>query len=749
MNRKSATRYLPLTLALAAATTAGAAEGPRVLEEVHVTAQKRSESLQDVPISIAVVSAEDISALNIQDFSETDKLTPGVDLFPGLQAAAIRLRGVGPAFFAVGTPQSVAVFVDEVAQSQVGAVFSTLVDVERIELLRGPQGTLYGENAPGGVYNITTRRPDAGGWSGYIEGSYSQFDDSDLATTDLRGAVNIPLIEDRLALRIAGVYADADGYVTIENPLSADDATGGKEHKAVRSRLLMNMTDDMELLWTVNYQDLIDYRAEFNPDGLVPGTGGTNATPAIFNEFEDRRYYGDFRSEVTGDLRDTALHWTWDADLTQVDVIGYYQEFDTESNENRAPYPEFVNNFNIGLDYEISTLELRFTGTGELFDYVSGLYYSDRQSDNTLDLLIEDALVVGGGKAGSETYSAYANVTWHINEQWDFSGGLRYDDNEVTTDAAINLAGAFDTALDDTLTSDHLSWSAKLRHFLTEDTTIYIAADNAYKQGGFNTLLNAAVDLEGVFPDAGRIANEQLVFDEETSTAFEVGVKGVALDQTLQYSVAVFYQEFDDHQIAHFAPAGSLEPLTALFANVITNAEEVTTQGIEFDVTWLVSEHWAYSNRTAYFEAEAKEWSNHFCSDAQFLATGDIVCPLEDADLNELPQWNMNNQLAYNRLLDNGWEAYSVLSWTWQSEPNYTDNTDQFDSDRHRYDASFGLRSADLGLDVRVWGKNLTDEDLNINPGIKENGDPALPSAFEGRYYRGLEYGLTLRYDFQ
>jgi iron complex outermembrane receptor protein len=111
------------------------------LEEVVVTAQKRTESLQDVPISMSVLGAEELTELNIFDFTETAKLTPGVNLFPGVQSAAIRLRGVGPAFFALTAPQSVAVFIDEIAQGSVGAAFSTLVDIERLELLRGPQGT--------------------------------------------------------------------------------------------------------------------------------------------------------------------------------------------------------------------------------------------------------------------------------------------------------------------------------------------------------------------------------------------------------------------------------------------------------------------------------------------------------------------------------------------------------------------------------------------------------------------------------
>lgn len=725
-----------------------AAQEHRVLEEVVVIAQKRTESVQDVPISISVVTAQNMDALNIQDFTEAAKLTPGVDLNPGLQSAAIRLRGVGPDFFALGAPQSVAVFVDQVAQAQVGAVFSTIVDVERLELLRGPQGTLYGQNAPGGVYNISTRRPSADHFEGYLEGSYSNFDDSDLATTDVRGALNIPLIQGRMAWRLAGIYADSDGYVTIEHPESADDTTGGKDHKAIRSRLLFNATDDLELLWTVNYQDLTDYRAVFNYDGLVPGTGGDNPVPAIMNEFEDRRYYGDFRSEVTADILDTSLHLSWDAGVTQVDFIGFYQEFDTQSDENRAPYFGGRSNFNIEVDYELTTLELRFSSTGDAFDYVAGLYYYDRPSSYDLDLLIGNAPVTGQGDDGNETYSAYANLNFHLADNWDLALGLRYDDNEISTESNSNLSGALESSLEDAESFDHLSWSAKLRWYMDEDTTAYIAVDNAFKQGGFNGLVAGAARFPNTFPIVAAVAEQELKYDEETSTAFEVGVKGTAVDGKLGYGVAIFYQEFDDHQVAHSAPNGSLPPFTDLFTGVITNADEVTTQGVEFDFTWLIGEHWTLSNRTAYFDAEAKEWNRRFCEDGEAPNPSIIYCPQSDADLNDLPQWNANTQLAYERLLSSGWNLYTNLSWTWQSEPNYTTNTDEFDEDKSRYDASIGMRSDERGLDFRLWGKNLTDEDLNINPNLRRNGDPNLPPAFQGKYFRGLEYGITAKYSF-
>jgi iron complex outermembrane receptor protein len=735
---------LAAAMALSANTTA---QETRVLEEVMVTAQKLSESSQNVPISLSLVSAEQLSEVNIFDFAETAELTPGVDLNAGLQAAAIRIRGVGPDFFGINAPQSVAVFVDQVAQAQIGAVFSTLVDVQRLELLRGPQGTLYGQNAPGGVYNITTRAPNSQEMEGYVEATYSMFDgDSDLATKDVRGAINIPLVEDKLAWRLAGVYRDADGFITMENPLATDDTTGGSEAESLRSKVLWNITSDLDLTWIVNYQDLKDYRAQFNYDGLVPGTGGSNPVPAIYNEFEDRNHFGNRRSEVEGEVRDTSVHLAWDAGWSHLDFLASYQEFDNISDDNRNPYFGGESQFVLDLSYEATTMELRLSDSGDFMDYVAGLYYIDRPTTGITDITLGSIAVQGESAEESTTYSAFGNFNFHLSEQWDLALGLRYDVNDVEIDSNIGFL-TFLSEIEDDNTFEHVSWSAKLRWYLDDNTTVYAALDNAFKQGGYNSLVAAATRFPNRFPVIAAVAEQSIEFDEETSTAFEIGIKGTALDDRLRYAAAVFYQEFDDHQVAHSGPS-ALAPFDGLFTGVITNAEEVTTRGVEFDFTYLIGEHWEISNRTAYFDAEAGEWSERFCVDGESDDPQQIFCPINDQPLNNLPQWNVNTQLGYQNTFGE-WELYSRLNWTWQSEANFTTVTDEFDEDKSRLGFTLGMRSTELGLDVRLWGKNLTDEDFNIDPAEQVNvGDPTQPSAWRGRYYAGREIGVTVGYSF-
>ena len=724
------------------------ADDGRALEEVIVTAEKRSENVQDVPISIAVVSGEEISALNLFDFVETAQLTPGISLNSGLQAAAIRLRGVGPGYFALGQPQSVTVFVDQVAQAQIGAVFTTMVDIERLELLRGPQGTLYGQNAPGGAYNITTRAPNFEGYNGYIEGSYSQWDNTGEGRVDTRGAVNIPLVEDTLALRLAGVYSDSDGFIKMENPVASDSASGGQDVQAMRSRLLWQVDESMDINWTANYQDIHQYQEPFNYDGLIPGTGGSNPTPAIYNTFKDRRNYGDFRSEVTGDIKDTNVHLRWADGTSQIDGIAFYQSYDSLSNDNREPYPGGYGLFQIGLNTDLTTLELRYSSEGERISYLTGLYYLYSKAISDTKVALSGIDVTQNAKGTTEGYAAYVNGTVHLYPQWDLSLGARYDYNKSTLDSSVEFleyAGAIDDAVD----FDHVSWSVKLQYYILDNLNAYLAIDNAYKQGGFNTLTTAVLGFEDIFPDQTAAAREVVPIKEEVSTAYEIGLKGTVLDDTLRFAVDIFYQEFHDHQLTQPNNVTALAPLEGLFEGAVVNADKVLTKGIEFELTYLLGEHWDIDFSGAYFDATIEDWPNRFCPEGEVQDKNQLYCPKSGGEpLNSLPQWNLNTQLGYQYPLSGAWELYSRLNWTWHSKANYTLITNEFSTDKNLFGLNVGFRETDIGLDIRLWGKNLTNEDFNIDPDVKATGNPVQPSTWEGLYWPGREYGVTVSYNF-
>jgi len=734
---------------------------PSALEEVVVTAQKREQVLQDVPISISVATAQDIADINAFTFSDLEQLTPGVSLFGGLQSASIRLRGVGPGFFAVNSPQSVVVFVDQFAQAQIGTVFSTLVDIERLELLRGPQGTLYGINAPGGAYNITTRSPDFEGVGGFVEGSYSQYAKSSaLAAQDMRGAVNVPLVDDRLALRLAGVYRDDDGFVKNVNPAAPDDTNGGSDTQALRAKLRWLINDTMQLDTTANYQDLTQYISSFAYQGQVPGTGTGTALPAEYTQFKDREDFGDFGGRVDGDIKDFSAHWSWEAPFSQVDFLAMHQQFKNSSNENRKPFPNSNEVFAIDLDYKITTYELRFSDDVGDLSYVTGLYHFDRPADGAFNVVLSAVEVLGDSTGEDTGNAAYGNVSYRFTDQWELGLGARYDDIQTQLDNDIRFLN-YVALVDDKLNFDHLSWSLKLSHYFSDNLTIYAAVDNAFKQGGFNPLVPAAFALESIFPEIAAYAHEVALYDDETTISYELGLKGKTPDNRLSYSFDVFYQEFQDHQIGLPGSVRALDPLSGLFNSQLANADQVYTYGIEFDAVYLFAEHWEAALRGAYSDPTIDEWNTRLCESGeeppllpgQTPIRDQLYCPKNGDPLNSLPRWETNVQLAYEHPLAANWDVAARVNWTWQSKParqvlgesnkpNIPDVSD-FNEPKSLVDFSLSFIAQDMGVEVKLWTKNITDEDLNIDP--KQFMDT---QTLEGAQYPGREYGLTASYTF-
>ena len=756
MSRRSIFPLCALSTAIAASSGAFAQSTngeTRVLEEVIVTAQKRSENLQNVPISISVATAQDIADINAFDFKALQEITPGVNFGggAGLQSVAIQVRGVGPNFFALGQPPNVAVFVDQFAQSQVGAVFSTMVDIEQVELLRGPQGTLYGRNAPSGAYNISTRDPNHDGLNGYVAGSYSMYDSSDLATQDVRTALNIPLVKDKLAWRVAGVYSNSDGFVKMQNSAANDDTTGGQHNTAIRSKLLWQPTDEIDLMWTVNHQDLEQNPPGFNYDGLVPGTGGTAASPvpAIYNKFDKRDNYASRQSVVTGDLDDIGLHLTWSADFGTLQALGFYQEYNTFSDEDREPYPGGVSKFEIGADSDITTFELRLSDSLEKLDYVAGLYYFDTTIDATNDIRIQGVDVEGMAKGETEGYAAYGNVNYHLTSEWDLALGLRYDNVDDSLDSSTVFIGQ-EAAVDDDLEFDHWSWSIKLLNYINDNLTAYLSIDHAFRQGGFNPLVTGPAGFNLNNPVLTAAADSMLIYDEETSDAIELGIKGTFLDDRLRVDADIFYQRFNDHHLSQTTSGiDALKPFDTFFIQAIDNAEEINTYGIEANATYLLGENWDISVRAAYASPEVEDWSTRFCPSGENDTPDQLYCPKGNGeDLNSLPKFNTNTQLGYTRSLQGPWELYSRATWTWQSPPASTNITNDFSESKNLLGVTLGFKQTSWGLNIKAWAKNLTDEDRNINPGRKPNGDTSLPFAFQGGFTPGREYGVTLRYDF-
>ena len=183
---------------------------------------------------------------------------------------------------------------------------------------------------------------------------------------------------------------------------------------------------------------------------------------------------------------------------------------------------------------------------------------------------------------------------------------------------------------------------------------------------------------------------------------------------------------------------------------MLSNAEEVTSVGVEVDASYLFGDYWDAGLRLAYSAPKIEEWSERFCAPGEESNPDQLYCPAGGGEpLNSLPRWSTNAQVGYDRPLNNGWDVHSRVVWSWNSEPAKTTATDRYADTKNNVGLTLGARKSELGLDLRAWVKNLTDEDFNIDPVEGPNSNIAgMSLSYRGDFYRGREYGITVHYDF-
>jgi iron complex outermembrane receptor protein len=680
-----------------------------VLEEVLVEARKISENSQTVPISMSVLTPEKIESLNAFDFTELDRIVPSLQLGANSPASAtLKIRNVGPDFFALAFPAAVAVYVDGVPQAQPGSVFSTMLDIERIEVLNGPQGTLYGKNAPAGLISLYTVRPDMEGVSGYVTSSFSSWE-----TSNNMAAINVPLIENKLALRVAGMYAESDGYM--DNAVQGADISNGKEHRGVRAKLLWQPSADVDVLLSYYFADLY---TEDNGEGFEGRVEDIRGQTDFTSQYDDYEVFKGVPSFSDTKVQDVTLNAQWSLESVNFTLLAQYQDLDIfqqqdNSNFRVVPPPELPRDF-LEFNPVAYSFELRADGElGESFSYISGLIYSEDDTD-TINFISQ--INIAGG-ANTETMGIYTNWTYRISEQWDVSLGGRYSD--VTYDATvfgfIPGLGELNTAFEETYSDP--SYSFKLRYYAAEDLLVYFAVDTAFRSGGINVLAPLAGQLADVFvaepvsSNLTAISEDYFEFVQEDSQSFELGMKGTFLDQRFRWNLAAFLQTYDDHQFRTSPTDDAVGPLLSEpLSNLAVNVEEMEVFGIETEVDYLLDEHWSVFATAAYAKAEIQSYDKRMCEEGE-AAPGTLICPGEKGQqLNDEPTFHLLSQLRYvTALADSSLELFGNITGEYYSKPYQRVDTPNI-REILTLDMTLGIKESDGQWSIRVFCKNITDE---------------------------------------
>ncbi len=557
------------------------AEEAVVLEEIVVTARKKTERLQDTPISITALDEEALARRGLASLVDVAKVTPGLNYgnFGDLKLSPTSLRGVVGSAGSAGADPAVGYYVDEVYVGQGPGANLDLYDIARVEVMRGPQGTLYGRNTIGGVIAITTARPGDD-----VEGSVTA-DLGNYQRRRLGASLSGPLVEGMLSAKVAAIVDHRDGY---EHNLFLDRDVNNRRTWSGRAQLLFTPGPDTELLVTAdhaeaNQETLVFETLKYNPSALATKMLLAKGYALNTDPF-DRKVNANRPSRETLNSDGYAANFkTVLGDIEIVDILSYRQhDYGSDTDTCRCQL-----SFSYDGDPEqvkrVSN-ELRVAGTAGALSWLAGVYYFHQKADNqsfielgsaTADLFgvpAMNGLVIGStGRMTTISKAAFASATWSADSRIDVTLGGRYTHDEKRID--YSQVDPYQILGGSTTVKAQDSWgrftpNANIRFRVSPEVMTYISAAKGFKSGGFNDALG----------DANGIA-----FGPETLWNYEAGVKTELFNRRLALNIALYTMEWDSIQIT------AQNPATTFYNPIILNAGKAHSRGIELEATARVT----------------------------------------------------------------------------------------------------------------------------------------------------------------
>ncbi len=774
MHRHRAAMMSGAAMAVAlSAFSAGAARAQStsdapVIEEVIVTAQKRSENVQKVPIAISVVSGDAMARANINSAEQLIQAVPSLTFRKGNtnKDSALTVRGVGTISFASGVEPSVSTVVDGVVYARAGQATADFLDLERIEILRGPQGTLFGKNASAGVINMITKAPGQK-TEGYVDASYYQGNEY-----RIRGSYSAPL-SSTLAGSLAAFFSHYDGNGT--NVYNGHDING-YEHLGARGRLRWTPTDSLTVDVIGDYSHNVDngyadsigtvFSSAYNDNVFLPSL--KPLTPNDNNKNVDNDQDPSTK-DINSGLSVQANWSAGDYTLTSITAYRNWKNQQARDGDFRSDAPTYVatgalaadiRSHDFGtLNFDEFTQELRIASPlGHFFEYVAGLYYYHTWESNyftrtvtnctssTLAPVTLGALGaatpcavgsstyatnagIGEFAATLENYAAFGQGTLNFSDRFRGIFGARWTHDSidfvmrrVRTSGAAALSGV-NPSYAATGGTDASGWSGKVgaQYDVTPTVMAYGSYTRGYKGPAMNVFFNMqATDNFGIAP--------------ETSDAYEVGLKSRLLDGRLVLNLSAFDTTYKNFQ------ATNLDVIGTTVVSRLTNAGTVSTKGFETDFTFAPIRNLRINGGYSYIDAKIDKFkcpSIGTCTAAalngkplpysskhKLSLNGDYFVPLEgqkfDLDFNTGVQYQSKMGFDINQ------NPYAI-------QKGYA-----------TVDASISFISKDEKIRLSLIGKNLTDQHYVINriPNGTSFMRQITPRDAE-RYF-----GATLRYNF-
>jgi iron complex outermembrane receptor protein len=759
--------FLPLPLALAMSQVTVAEEKSFMLEEIVVTAQRKAEGLQDAAIAIDVATGEDMVDAGITDMSRLGELSPALSVQSTANGNLVFIRGVGNFTLTPNSDSASAFNYDGVYVARPTSSTGVFYDLDRVEILKGPQGTLYGRNATGGAINVLPTQPVLGETSGYITASYGKLGDVSSNAFTTEGAVNIPLT-DSTAARLSASIVNSDP--------TFEDGTGEEDTRAFRLQVLTEVNPDLTIRFSGDYaasddtgagityagkveydqvsenvffDSNLDYNEGIYSDASQAFRQGTFSLPgATFigemapEQYRDNEYYG------------AHVEINYETDLGTLTVIPAWRkaELDYLSPAGAFPYLQKETD-------EQYSLEVRLSGSAGIYDYILGAYYFDETVEIDTALNISSIASFLDNEYTTESFAPFARITANLTEQFRLVGAVRYSTDKKTSEGVTTGGTIFcnnllsptpspcigaplfefaesadqlamlpaegappnnftgpgwdinvirsDLYLDEELTNERATFRIAAEYDIAEDSLLYASVETGYRSGGFN-------------PARGFES-----FDPEYLTAFTIGSKNRLMDNRLQLNVEAFYWEYTDQQVSHVG-----RDMDGRTANITENIGETDIMGVEVETRFLLTENTLLSANIHYLHAEAKE----FVYEEPYAGTPPVTgCDSEQSgavwvvdcsgfESFNSPEWTINLAAQQTIPLDDDLSLILGIDTQYKSERylafQYLD--EQYVDSVWRTNAQATLESAGGGWSVSAYVRNIEDERtpnyLNTSP---------------------------------
>jgi len=654
----------------------------KTLGQVTVTARRREETLKDVPGSVTAIGADDIGRFGATEIGDLQSNVPNIVLHEGdAQNTVAYIRGVGQLDSLAFADPGVGIYLDDVYLGRAQGSFLDVFDVERIEVLRGPQGTLYGRNTIGGAIKFVSRAPsETPEFS--AAATVGNFDQTDVSL-----GVSGPIAGDKVLAKAAVAYLSRDGYA--DNSVDGQD-DGDRNTLAWRGSILAHLSDR--------------FRVQLTADGSsdTPDTSRTpNRETAVFGAFprsEDPfSVDADFNGLSDLSVKGISARATWDVSdtLTLVSTTAYREmEYDANLDLDATGAPLF--GVFVFEDQNQFSQELQANYDNGPVSLVGGLYYFDEEDVTESGIFGPDIAFVSNSINDQNTtaLAAYGDLSYEVSDRLSLSVGVRITEEEkdflrvqeffgATTPLIPQIGTGFRaTDVNTSETFSNTSPRISVSYDLTDDVTTYASIGRGFKSGGFDGRSNSGFEAQP--------------FDAETLTAYEAGFKGSFADGAIFVSAAVFLNEYEDLQVSSFTEQNGA------FAAIFTNAAEAQIAGFELEGSWQATDNLRFDLAAGYLDADYDEFIGENGADVS-----DMLTPAN------APDWTGRLAANYRRYLGPQTELVIAAAAAYRGDVYPTVSSSEIlrQGGYTLYDASVGLEFVDGKYALLLAGRNLSDKE--------------------------------------